>query len=154
MRSWYLSSFFVVLSLILIFVLAPASLLLQPLTSNIAFAANTTNLNRTVPTAVLCPNTTFNVTINWTINATEVNSLLLTDYAPGGWSVTADKNWSTPVANETNVTGGKVEIIFYNSTLGQNFSARYQATVPASATPGTYNFTNGTLQYHINISGP
>ena len=156
MKSWYLSSFLVVLSLILVFVLAPASILLQPLTSNIAFAsANISNLTRIVPPGALCPNTTFNVTVNWTINATGVNSLVLTDYAPAGWSLSGNNSWSQPNSSNYSIVGGRIEIIWTLSpNVSDKFSAVYQATVPANATPGNYSFVNGTLDYYVNITGP
>ena len=154
MKSWYLSSFLVVLSLILVFVLAPASILLQPLTSNIAFAsANISNLTRIVPPGALCPNTTFNVTVNWTINATGVNSLVLTDYAPAGWSLSGNNSWSQPNSSNYSIVGGRIEIIWTLSpNVSDKFSAVYQATVPANATPGNYSFVNGTLDYYVNIT--
>jgi len=150
-KVWNSVSILIVLLLILF--LAPAPILLQPLT-NIAFAANITNLNRTLPTGVLCPNTTFNVTVNWTITTTGVNNLYLIDYAPAGWNVSGNDSWSTP-SGGCKVTANKIEIIwgliYPNGTV---FTAKYRVTVPANATPGSYTFTNGTLGYFVGASGP
>ena len=150
MKVWYLSLFLIVLSLI--FLLAPASILLQPLT-NIAFAGNITAPTRALPPGVLCPNTSFNVTVNWTVNGNGTNSFYLIDYAPAGWSVSGNNSWSTPVSNDTNATGNKIEIMWtQNATNGTAFSAKYQVTVPGNATPGNYTFTNGTVSYYDNIT--
>jgi len=148
------NSFSILIVLLLILFLAPAPILLQPLT-NIAFAANVTNVTRALPSGALCPNTSFNVTVNWTTTTDGVNSLLLTDFAPAGWSVSGNSSWSTPSPNMPSATGNKIEIMWIQEAAnGTVFTAKYKVTVPGNATPGNYTFTNGTLGYCVNIFGP
>ena len=109
---------------------------------------------RTLP-ATVGKGQTFNVTVIFTAPADNFNAIGLSDFAPAGWTVSANNTWNTPNSDTNNITANRVDYIWNGPfTKGTAFTAVYQVTVSANATPGIYNFSGGTLQYYVGSSGP
>jgi hypothetical protein len=109
---------------------------------------------------VLYRGDTFEVSVNWTAPLNNFSAIGLTDLAPAGFTVEANKTWCSPTANETKATGNKVEIAWYGPYAnGTNFTAKYKVTVPETAAPGSHFFPHGNcslswLEYHSGKYGP
>ena len=109
---------------------------------------------------MLYPGDTFEVFVNWTAPLSNFSALGLTDLAPAGFTVEANKTWCSPTANETKATGNRVEIAWYGPYAnGTNFTAKYKVTVPETAAPGSYffpydNCSLSWLEYHSGKYGP
>jgi len=89
----------------------------------------------------LYPGDTFAVVVNWTAPLNNFSAIGLTDLAPPGFEVAANKTWCSPTANETKATGNEVEIVWYGPyAKGTNFTAKYNVTVPSTAAPGSHFF--------------
>jgi len=90
---------------------------------------------------MLYPNGTFEVFVNWSAPLNNFSAVGLTDLAPAGFEVEANKTWCSPTANETNAASNEVEILWYGPYAnGTNFSAVYKVTVPSGAAPGSHYF--------------
>jgi len=107
------------------------------------------------------PGDTFNVYVNFTSSADGLNAIGLTDVAPDGWTVHADKTWCTPAAYAVQTWGNKVEIMWSGPyDVGQTFSAMYTVTVPVTAKPGINtwevcpNMNKAWLKYYFGEDGP
>ena len=105
---------------------------------------------------------TFDVYVNFTSSAVGLNSIGLTDVAPDGWIVQANKVWCTPAAYAVQVWGNEVEILWsgpYN-VVGTTFSAMYKVTVPVTAKPGINTWEvcpdmdEASLSYYFGEDGP
>jgi len=84
------------------------------------------------------PGDTFDVYVNFTAPVDDFNSIGLTDYAPAGWEVETNKTWCDPVADWTMHPYNKAEYAWDGPFgEGQNFTARYKVTIPATAIPGS-----------------
>ena len=109
---------------------------------------------------MLYPGDTFEVLVNWTTPLNNFSAIGLTDLAPDGFEVEANKMWCSPTANETKTEGNKVEIRWYGPyAKGTNFSAVYKLTVPGTAAPGSHYFPYGNcslgwLEYSFDGNGP
>ena len=109
---------------------------------------------------VLYRGDTFEVLVNWTAHLDNFSAIGLTDLAPEGFVVEANKTWCSPTANETKATGNKVEIAWYGPYAnGTNFTAKYKVTVPETAAPGSHFFPHGNcslswLEYSFSKWGP
>jgi hypothetical protein len=109
---------------------------------------------------VLYPGDTFEVSVNWTAPLNNFSAIGLTDLAPAGFTVEANKTWCSPTANETKATGNKAEIAWYGPYAnGTNFTAKYKVTVPETAAPGSHFFPYGNcslswLEYSFSKWGP
>ncbi len=111
---------------------------------------------------------TFDVTINFTCPADEFNGISLRDTAPDGWSVTVNEMWCNPYADGSKVEGGnQVQLIWMGPYYPpENFTVRYEVTVPCNASLGNHSFSvdypsETMLRWHIeneinltNITGP
>jgi len=103
---------------------------------------------------------TFEVLVNWTAPINNFSAIGLTDLAPAGFEVEANKTWCSPTANETKSEGNKAEILWYGPyAKGTNFSAKYKLTVPGAAAPGShyfpyYNCSLSWLEYSFDDNGP
>lgn len=115
-------------------------------------AAAGANPIRVLPDTVY-PGQTFQVTVTFTSPADDFNAIGLADLAPAGWNVSVDMTECTPGADVDNHPSAKEEeadyIWFGGYDAGTEFTAVYNVTVPSDATPGTYSFIGGTLQYYI-----
>jgi len=109
---------------------------------------------------VLYPGDTFEVFVNWTAPLNNFCAIGLTDLAPAGFEVEANKTWCSPTANETKATGNKAEILWYGPYAnGTNFTAKYKVTVPETAAPGSHffpydNCSLSWLEYSSGEWGP
>jgi len=96
---------------------------------------------------------TFNVTVNFTAPADNFFLISLSDLAPGGWNVTVNTAWCTPVATIAMGTGNETQIIwngpFSNGTF---FTAVYKVAVPEDADAGFHTF-DGFLEYYFGGAG-
>ena len=121
-------------------VVVPVELLVTPATSIDVMRnlpGNAMDLNETYP------GDTFDVYVNFTAPVDDFNGIGLTDLAPDGWAVEVNTAWCDPVADEVTHWGNKVEVAWYGPyTMDQNFSVRYEVTVPETATPGINEFPN------------
>ena len=103
----------------------------------------------------LYPGDTFAVVVKWTAPLNNFSAIGLTDLAPPGFEVAANKTWCSPTANETKATGNEVEIIWYGPyAKGTNFTAKYNVTVPSTAAAGSHFFpyndcSQGWLEYYF-----
>ena len=117
---------------------------------------------------VAYPGSTFDVWVNWTLNATlpqNVSGIALVDNTTVT-NATGTYLWDnvvqiseTPAAADKQVRGTNNTSVEYlwdaNYTPGTTFSVHYRVTVPFSATPGIYNMThfpdNATawLEYYV-----
>jgi len=99
-------------------------------------------INKTLKSPnMLHPGDTFEVFVNWTAPLNNFSAIALTDVAPAGFQVEANKTWCSPTANETKATGNKVEIAWYGPyAKGTKFTAKYKVTVSNGAAPGSYYF--------------
>jgi hypothetical protein len=104
--------------------------------------------------AEVSPGDEFQVTVNFTAPADNFNSIGLDDMAPAGWNATVDRTWCTPAADiASDPIPEEAGCIWFGPyAAGVGFTAVYNVTVPADATSGTYNFTDGTLEYYIGGS--
>jgi hypothetical protein len=126
-------------------------------TESYAASPYSVNVTRALPSSVV-PGQTFNVTITFTAPIDQFNTIGLIDYVPSGWNITANNTLSTPNIDYYNIIGNEIDYIWAGSyTNGTTFTAVYQVTVPTSATPGSYNFTNSSpgphLEYFVGGSG-
>ena len=109
---------------------------------------------------MLYPGDTFEVFVNWTALLDGFCAIGLTDLAPAGFEVEANKTWCSPTANETRATGNKVEIAWYGPYAeGTNFTVKYKVTVPTNAVAGSHffpynNCSLGWLEYNFGGYGP
>jgi hypothetical protein len=136
-----------------------SSLLLSFVAAGESYAAGpySVTVTRTLPTMVL-PGQTFNVTVTFAAPANDFNAIGLGDFAPPGWSVSANNTWNTPNSNTNLVTANRVDYIWDGPyTSGTNFTAIFHVTVPAAATPGTYYFNNlapsPRIEYYVAYDG-
>jgi hypothetical protein len=137
-----------------IIITANLILLLGLAVTNPAFATGTSNPTRHLSTFNVSPSQVFIVTVNFTSPEDQFNSISLTEFAPEGWSITADKSSCTPVANTAKCTANKAEFAWYGPfDSGIAFTVNYQVTVPGGAPPGVFSFNNGVLNYFIGGSG-
>jgi len=102
---------------------------------------------------------TFNVSVTFTAPGDDFNSISLTDLAPAGWNVTVNEAWCTPSADYDKATDNMAEVAWHGPYAnGTNFTALYQVTVPANATPGNYSFpvnsSNAWIGYYLAEQGP
>ena len=118
-------------------------------------------INKTLKSPnMLHPGDTFEVFVNWTAPLNNFSAIGLTDLAPAGFQVEANKTWCSPTANETKTTGNKVEILWYGPYAeGTNFTAKYKVTVPTTAAAGSHffpynNCSLGWLGYNFDGCGP
>jgi hypothetical protein len=107
----------------------------------------------------MAPGEEFQVTVTFTSPHSDVNGIGLTDIAPAGWSVSVNKTWCTPGANEDNKpTPNQAEYLWFGGPgvypAGTGFTAVYKVQVPTAATPGTYTFPDGKLEYYVGSAGP
>ena len=120
---------------------------------------------RNLPGNNLMPNQTypgdmFDVYVNFTATADDLNAIGLTDLAPDGWTVQVDKNWTYPTAYSVEARGNKVEILWSGPfDNGTNFSALYKVTVPETAVPGINLFpecdiSKAWVGYYVAELGP
>jgi hypothetical protein len=137
---------FIALSLI-------ASLLVYFIGAKAVYAAEP-EVIRSMP-ATVNPGQTFSVSVTFTTPADYTNTVGLNEAAaPSGWTVAANKASCDPDADQSNVVGNAAQYIWYGPDpdsfdAGIVITGVYQVTVPADATPGTYNFTGGQLTYYI-----
>jgi len=91
------------------------------------------------------PGDTFDVYVNFTAPVDDFNGISLTDLAPAGWEVETNVTWCDPVADWTMHPYNKAEYAWEGPFLkGQNFSAKYKVTIPATASPGINEWPNCT----------
>jgi len=84
------------------------------------------------------PGMTFDVYVNFTAPVDEFNSIGLTDYAPPGWVVATDNSWCVPPASFNKSNYNKAEYAWAGPyDVPTNFSAKYEVTIPATASPGS-----------------
>ncbi len=106
------------------------------------------------------PGDTFDVYVNFTALADDFAGIGLTDLAPAGWDVATDVSWCDPEASWTMSPGNKVEYAWSGPfSEGQNFTARYKVTIPATASPGINEWPNceidkAWLEYWFGAEGP
>jgi len=106
------------------------------------------------------PGDTFDVFVNFTSPTANFNSIGLTDLAPDGWIVEVNKTWCTPAAYTVQAWGNEAEILWSGPfAKGTNFTARYEVTVPETATPGINTWplndcSQGWLEYYFADEGP
>jgi len=115
-------------------------------------------VTRTLPDTVE-PGETFTVEVTFTAPEDDFNGIGLTDFAPdvpSDWLVTANAAWCTPAADYINPIDNKAEIawLLLSYPAGTAFTGVYKVTVPGAATPGTYDFAGGQLEYYIGGGGP
>ncbi len=118
-------------------------------------------VTRSLP-AVVGRGQTFDVTVTFTSNNDNINSIGLSDFAPSGWAVQADNAWCTPDANESKITGNRTDYLWSDIFhTGDTFTAVYKVTVPAEAAPGLYAFgigdgltPHGQVEYYLDKDGP
>jgi hypothetical protein len=125
-------------------------------TGGINFTMETPSLTvtRDLP-PVVTPGTTFDVTITFSAPADDFTAIGLTDFAPTGWTVTVNTAWCTPTPMDCLATNNRADYIWGGPyTVGTSFTAVYQVTVPSDAADGTYDFTNGVLEYYLGYDGP
>jgi len=109
---------------------------------------------------ILYPDDTFEVFVNWTAPLNNFSAIALTDLAPAGFAVEANKTWCSPTANETKVADNKVEIAWYGPyDKGTNFTAKYKVVVSGAAAPGSHYFPYDNcslswLGYYFDGYGP
>jgi len=88
------------------------------------------------------PGMTFDVYVNFTSPSTvdDFASIGLTDFAPAGWLVATNNTWCDPVASWNKSNYNKAEYAWSGPSGGYGpsttFSARYEVTIPATASPG------------------
>jgi len=124
--------------------------IVNPIGTSVSYAAVT--VTRALPPTV-SPGQTFDVTITFTAPA---NNFIpaLTDFAPTGWTVAVDKTWCAPPPWKSNTVINKAEYLWSDPVnQGTAFTAVYKVIVPGDAPAGNYNFTNGTLEYYMDIAG-
>ncbi|MCM8816664.1 MAG: chitobiase/beta-hexosaminidase C-terminal domain-containing protein [Candidatus Omnitrophica bacterium] len=111
------------------------------------------------------PGGTFVVTVNITIDQqTPVNSFIITEYLPQGWSIkNADPYWSKYKPEENSYKW----LCFSQCPVYGNFSITYTVKVPSDAS-GSYNFSgtindgystrditgDTTINQHLQVSSP
>jgi len=109
---------------------------------------------------MLYPGDTFEVLVNWTAPLNSFCAIGLTDVAPVGFEVEANRTWCSPTANVTETAGNEVEIAWYGPYAeGTNFTVRYEVTVPSTAAPGSHYFpydncSSSWLEYSFGETGP
>lgn len=110
---------------------------------------------RALPAQVM-PGDQFDVTVTFTSPAADLNSIGLTDTAPAGWTVTVDTAWTTPTVMTAHTpTPDQAAYIWSGPhASGVTFTVVYRVQVPPGATPGTYTFAAGQLEYYIAAGGP
>ena len=87
------------------------------------------------------PGDTFDVYMNFTAPVDDFASIGLTDLAPAGWDVETNTAWCSPVASWTMSPGNKAEYAWSGPfAKDQEFSAKYKVTIPATASPGIYEW--------------
>jgi len=97
---------------------------------------------------------TFEVTVTFSSPADGFNAIGLSDFAPSGWTVAVDPSWCSPAPITSQATGNRADYIWDGPyTVGQEFTAVYQVTVPPGTSPGSYSFT-GNIEYYIGGDGP
>jgi len=90
------------------------------------------------------PGMTFSVYVNFTASVNDFNSIGLTDFAPAGWEVETNTAWCVPAADWTMSPYNKAEYSWAGPfTAGQVISARYNVTIPATASPGSNFWPTG-----------
>jgi len=106
-------------------------------------ATTLTDLVRDLPPDALLadaeyPGDSFFVYVNFTSLGDDFNSIGVTDYAPPGWLVETDNSWCVPPASYNKSNYNKAEYAWagpYNASA--TFSAKYQVTIPATASAGS-----------------
>jgi len=84
------------------------------------------------------PGDSFFVYVNFTAPVDDFNAVGMTDFAPAGWEVETNVSWCTPVADWTMSPFNKAEYAWAGPfSMGQTFVAKYQVTIPATASPGS-----------------
>ncbi len=137
-----------------VLVVALVALSVGPLVSTaLADVLPPATVNRVLPAAVN-PGQQFEVTMTFTSPADNFNAIGLSDFAPSGWAVAADKTWCSPAADTELVTGNRTDYVWYGPyDTGQAFVAVYKVTVPAEALAGDYMFGAGVpgaqIEYYI-----
>lgn len=99
-------------------------------------------VTRELPAENLSPGETFDVTVSFTAQADDFNSIGFTGTAPDGWEVAVSTEWCTPAATFSNInSAGKAEYVWLATyDAGTEFTVVYRVTVPEDAADGTYNF--------------
>jgi len=122
---------------------APGSIQSETVTVEfIVTPATTIDALRTLPADALdydaeYPGMTFDVYVNFTAPVDEFNSIGLTDFAPAGWAVETNDAWCVPAASWNKSNYNKAEYGWAGPySAGATFSAKYQVTIPATASPG------------------
>jgi hypothetical protein len=106
------------------------------------------------------PGDTFYVYVNFTAPVDDFASIGLTDLAPAGWDVATDIAWCSPVASWTMSPGNKAEYAWSGPfSKGQNFTAEYKVTIPATANNGindwpNCNISEAWVEYWFGPKGP
>jgi parallel beta-helix repeat protein len=106
------------------------------------------------------PGDTFDVYVNFTAPVDDFAGISLTDLAPAGWDVETNTAWCSPEASWTMSPGNKVEYAWSGPfSEGQNFTARYKVTIPATASPGindwpNCNISEAWVEYWFGPKGP
>jgi hypothetical protein len=116
------------------------------------------------------PGDTFDVYVNFTATADDLNAIGLTDVAPDGWEVQVNKSWCwingiPDSALKVDALGNKAEIMLAGPfAFGTNVSVMYKVTVPTTAKPGLNNWSccaypnagagPAWLEYYFNEDGP
>jgi len=118
-------------------------------------AADSANPVRSLP-AKVTPGQQFQVTVTFISPAVDFNAIGLLDEAPAGWTVSVDKAWNTPAADVDHTPRPEeaAYIWFGPYADGVTFTVVYKVRVPPAATPGTYAFPGGTLEYYTAADGP
>jgi hypothetical protein len=108
-------------------------------------------VTRILPGGDLYPDDVFDVTVQFTTHVNDFNAIGFTDIAPAGWAVSVDKTWCTPAADVagTPETNEAIYAWISTHTSGTVFTIVYKVTVPTGATPGTYTFPDGEIEYYI-----
>ena len=98
----------------------------------------------------------FQVIVLFTAPVDGFNSIGLADVAPAGWDVSLDETWCTPSASfaktPDKTTAEYVWMASYDP--GQVFTLAYKIQVPIDASPGTYTFGHGWMEYYLGSAGP
>jgi len=88
---------------------------------------------------------TFDVIVNFTCPADDFNGINLRDTAPDGWNVTVDQMWCDPDADGAEVfEGNQARLVWigpYFLPEDENFTAKYEVTVPCGASLGNHSFS-------------
>jgi len=106
--------------------------------------------------ATVQPGELFEVTVTFTATGNQFTAAL-EDYAPNvpsNWIVTAAAAGCTPSGGSVGAVNNHFTIMWLESfDAGTQFTACYQVTVPADATPRVYDFPNGVVRYTLGPEG-